>query len=269
MNIGDTKYTIGADPELFVGRDGQFVSAHGLVRGTKDQPFKVEKGAVQVDGMALEFNIDPAESAEEFQDHLDTVQAQLRSMIGDLDFLTESSVTFDKEFMANIPYDNLVLGCEPDFNAYTRRPNPRPNEGELMRTAGGHVHVGGFFTSTPESLDQLTLAARVAKSLDETLGVYSLFWDQDDKRRSMYGQAGCFRPKEYGMEYRTLSNKWIFKPVLVKFVFDAVAEALTNLHEGVTDFLSDAQDIINTSDRSHSFFKKNQKVEFLRDSLGV
>jgi hypothetical protein len=55
------EFKIGADPEFFL-RDkatGKFVSAHGLIPGTKRQPMKVDKGAVQVDGMALEFNIDP------------------------------------------------------------------------------------------------------------------------------------------------------------------------------------------------------------------
>lgn len=269
MDIEGVKYTIGADPEIFVGRQGKFVSAHGLVRGTKDEPFKVEKGAVQVDGMALEFNIDPAESAEQFQDHLDAVQDQLRSMIGDLEFLSESSVTFDKEFTADIPYENLDLGCEPDFNAYTNRPNPKPDASALMRTVGGHVHVGGFHTTAPESFEQLMRSSALAKQLDQTLGVYSLFWDKDDSRRSMYGQAGCFRPKPYGMEYRTLSNQWIFSPTLVKFVYNAVEEALTNLHQGVETVVADAREIINTSNRDHSFFKNNKKVEFLRDSLGV
>lgn len=53
-------YLVGADPELFVSKAGVILSAFGLVGGTKKVPQKVERGAVQVDGMALEFNIDPA-----------------------------------------------------------------------------------------------------------------------------------------------------------------------------------------------------------------
>lgn len=64
MQINGKTYTIGADPEVFVGREGQFFSAHGLVPGNKRRPHKVDRGAVQVDGMALEFNIDPASSYE-------------------------------------------------------------------------------------------------------------------------------------------------------------------------------------------------------------
>ena len=52
--------TVGADPELFVKKGRSFQSAYGMIPGTKQKPKKVIKGAVQVDGMALEFNIDRA-----------------------------------------------------------------------------------------------------------------------------------------------------------------------------------------------------------------
>lgn len=77
MEINGVNYTLGADPEIFVGRQGQFFSAHDLIPGNKRRPHPVDKGAVQVDGMALEFNIDPASSYEEFQGNLDHVMAQL------------------------------------------------------------------------------------------------------------------------------------------------------------------------------------------------
>ena len=51
---------VGADPEIFLGdADGGLVSAYGLIKGDKEHPFPVTNGAVQVDGMAAEFNIDP------------------------------------------------------------------------------------------------------------------------------------------------------------------------------------------------------------------
>jgi len=267
MEIAGKVYTVGADPEIFVGKEGKFVSAHGLVKGTKDAPLPVDYGAVQVDGMALEFNIDPVSSPSEFEFNLSVVQAQLKEMIGDLEFLETASVKFDKAFMRNVPLENLMLGCDPDYNGYDMFPNVRPDGAALMRTAGGHVHVGGFFTDTLENFGHFHLSARLAKALDKTIGVYSLLWDKDDERRAMYGKAGCFRPKLYGMEYRTLSNAWIFKKPLVHFIFDGVREALEYVFGGkdmeypMHD--DEAQYIINNSKRDASFFRNNRKAEML------
>lgn len=75
-------FTVGCDPELFVVNDkGEFVCADGLIPGTKEEPFKVEGGAVQVDGMAAEFNIDPVSNFKDFRDNISMVMTQLREML--------------------------------------------------------------------------------------------------------------------------------------------------------------------------------------------
>jgi hypothetical protein len=49
--------SVGADPEVFVrNAEGEPVPACGLIPGTKAEPHRVDSGAVQVDGLALEFN---------------------------------------------------------------------------------------------------------------------------------------------------------------------------------------------------------------------
>lgn len=74
---------IGTDPEcaIYDTENKMYVSAHDLIPGDKNNPFKVEKGAVQVDGLAAEFNIDPATTAEEFDDNISSVINQLTDMI--------------------------------------------------------------------------------------------------------------------------------------------------------------------------------------------
>jgi Phage phiEco32-like COOH.NH2 ligase-type 2 len=274
MLVNGKEYTIGADPEVFVGRKGSFVSAHGLVSGTKKEPTPVKKGAVQVDGLALEYNIDAASSFEEFESNITTVQEQLKSMIGDLEFLNTVSVHFEKEFLNDIPFENLMLGCEPDFNAYTGQPNPRPDGGKLMRTAGGHVHIGGFFNNNPMHPMQMGMSACLSRFLDRELGIYSILWDKDDNRRSMYGQAGCFRPKPYGMEYRSMSNAWTFNNKLMRFVYDGVERALKRMFDA-KEYLeevyenSEIQSIINNSDRNSDFFKNNPYAEEVYSIVGA
>lgn len=267
MEIAGNTYTVGADPEIFVGKDGKFISAHNLVSGTKEAPLPVDFGAVQVDGMALEFNIDPAATEEQFLFNLNVVKEQLGTMIGDLSFLEVASVSFTRSDIANVPMRNLELGCDPDYNGYDMQANPRPDGRKRMRTAGGHVHVGGFSTFSVEDLSHFYKGGALARLLDKTIGVYSVLWDKDDERRAMYGKAGAFRPKLYGMEYRTLSNAWIFNPKLVKFVYNGVREALeamflgNDLEYAISD--DEAQYIINNSKRNSSFFTRNEKAQQL------
>ena len=58
---------VGCDPEFFV-RDSTntIISAYGMIPGTKQEPRSIGNGAVQVDGVALEFNTKPAATPEEF-----------------------------------------------------------------------------------------------------------------------------------------------------------------------------------------------------------
>lgn len=263
MRVNGKNFTIGADPEIFMGKDGKFISAHDAVPGDKNNPHLVNKGAVQVDGMALEFNIDPAENLDEFNENLDTVQNVLREMIGDKDFLHESSVYFNDEDIKDVPLMNLMLGCQPDFSAWAMDMFQPPNAAANMRTAGGHVHIGGLTCKEEGDWDHFLDMSRLTRIMDETLGVYSILWDHDDKRREMYGKAGCFRPKLYGMEYRTLSNKWIFDKKLVSFVYNSVKEGLELFLNTNYEPSTEIRDIIDGSHRDSSFFKNNHKAQLL------
>lgn len=268
MNINGVDFTIGADPEIFVAEKGKTISAHGLIQGDKKNPFRVNRGAVQVDGMALEFNIDPASSKEEFKENLHTVQEQLAAMIGDRQFVNAVSTHFDEKYLKTVPLEALDLGCEPDFNAYTMDMNDRPDSSGNMRTVGGHVHIGGFMSENELETPHMSLSARLARYMDEEVGVYSILWDKDDNRRAMYGKAGAFRPKVYGMEYRTMSNAWIFHEGLISFVYDGVERALTKMF-GQEEVHPEIEHIINTSDRNNEFFKNNPLVDELRSLVGV
>jgi hypothetical protein len=63
----------------------------------------------------------------------------------------------------------------------------------------------------------------------------------------MYGQAGAFRIKPYGMEYRVLSNAWLQTPELMGWVYDNTIKALSNLMGG-GECPPEVRDVINTSD---------------------
>lgn len=230
---------IGCDPEFFLmdsKRNNAYVSAHDLLPGTKEAPHKVNKGAVQVDGVACEFNIDPANSEDEFVENIQTVLGELRKMIPErYQFVFRPAITFEPLYFKKLPRQAVELGCTPDFSGYTFEANPRPDgDATTMRTASGHVHIGW---REPDGSDitreQHLEAGRVARNLDIFLGVPSLKWDSDRKRRLLYGKAGCFRPKPYGVEYRTLSNRWLSEERLMRTVYQgAVAGTLNYFEKG-------------------------------------
>lgn len=230
--MGD--YLIGCDPEVFVRNPNsqQFLCAHNMVQGTKAEPFKVKSGAVQVDGMALEFNIDPAHTRDEFVNNVTDVYHELARMVPGYELVAQPSAHFEPEVFAAAPAESKVLGCDPDFNAWTGIRNDPPQGDRPFRTAAGHVHIG--WTQGVDPLDEVHFADCIAvtKQLDYALGLNSLLYDKDNERRLLYGKAGAFRPKPYGVEYRVLSNAWLQSPELIGWVYDATQKALELLEKG-------------------------------------
>lgn len=231
--MSELKILVGADPEIFMRKGKLFQSAHGVIPGDKKNPFKVDKGAVQVDGMALEFNIDPASNAEEFADNLTTVMNILRGMVPDYELVATPVATFSTKYMAEQPPEALELGCEPDFNAWEDgAANPRPNGKVNFRTGAGHVHIGWGKDIDINDPEHMAACIALSKQLDYYLGIGSLMYDTDTKRRTLYGAAGAFRPKSYGMEYRVLSNAWLQSTDLMKWVFNTTNKAVQDLFAG-------------------------------------
>lgn len=241
---------IGCDPEVFVSQGNVFKSAFGLIRGDKRNPQKVKRGAVQVDGMALEFNIDPAATEDEFCINVNDVFQQLQLMVPKHNIVISPVAHFDPEYMKAQPAEALELGCDPDFNAWSGEVNIKPDADRPMRTASGHIHIGWTKDEDIQNPSHVANGNAVVKQMDFFLGLTSLFYDQDTERREMYGKSGCCRYKPYGVEYRTLSNAWLRSDTLKRWVFRASQAGVKALQEGrvLADVYGDIQEIINTSD---------------------
>ena len=221
---------VGADPEVFVSKGGELVSAHGLVQGTKEMPFPVINGAIQVDGMALEFNISPASSREEFIQYNIDVMEQLRDAVEGYELEVKPVAHFSEEVLKNVPEESLELGCEPDLNAWTGEENPKPDSSVKFRTAAGHIHIGWTNDEDINCPNHRATCFKLVKWLDYILGVPSVKLDPDGaERRKLYGQAGACRIKPYGVEYRVLSNFWLAKPELMGWVYDGVQTAILKM----------------------------------------
>lgn len=225
-------FLFGCDPELFVFRKGELVSAHDLLPGTKQEPFKVKGGAVQVDGTAAEFNTDPASSFEEFDDNIETVLGELRKLLpNDAELRAVSAVRFPEALFKSLPPVATELGCMPDFDAWTGRVNPPPHipSDPYLRTASGHLHIGWTKDADMSSLQHILACQDLVKQMDWHLGAWSVIADPDNTRRALYGKAGACRYKNYGVEYRVLSNFWVLDRASRLTVWNKMMSAINGM----------------------------------------
>jgi len=231
---------LGSDPEVFlVNQQGKHIAINGFINADKWNPMQVPNMAhgftLQEDNVALEYGIPPAATSQEFVEYIKSVMEVSRNFLPpDVTFSKLSCVVFEDDQLQH-PMSR-VFGCEPDYNAYTKKANPKPNPPHPgMRSAGGHVHV-----ETKEH------PLAVVKALDLFLGVPSVIMDDGVDRKQLYGKAGAFRPKPYGVEYRTLSNFWMFDDKLVDWVWRNCERALNNLKQA--DTTEYVEECINKND---------------------
>lgn len=244
---------IGSDPEVFVGNNGTVLSAIGKVGGSKNEPLPVELGALQEDNVLLEFNINPASSVQEFETAIKHVLSQAENSIANFQLEVIrglSSHIYEEELLRSFGQSAFVFGCEPDYNTWEGEVNSFPRDvNPCLRTAGGHLHIGfGHIGEVYYDIQE-----RVGQMCDYMLGLPSLLLDGDDLRRSLYGKAGAIRYKQYGIEYRTLSNFWIFQDATIHWAYQGARAAYERVAEldSFTRVVSgqDVQNIINTNDR--------------------
>lgn len=257
---------IGTDTELFLRKEDKFLSAYNVIPGSKSNPYPVKKGMVSVDGMALEFGIDPAHSFPVFKSNINTVLSRLQDLIPeDHEMAVVASVLFDEEYMEAQPEESKILGCDPDYNAWTGEENPQPEAHPTMRTAGGHLHIGFIEGALKKEGDQAHFedCRTIVKELDYYNGLFACVVDNDNRRMNMYGQAGAFRPKPYGVEYRTLSNFWILRDDYMERVFNGCNWAIEGLKENksVHEKFKDAFDVRSIINNNDKFSASNLLTE--------
>lgn len=215
------KYKLGADPETFLKLGPNFISAHDIVPGTKDEPFKVDKGAFQRDGLAFEFNIDPAESPEEFSNNIEVVLTQmkehLRKIDKDIEIVFIPFANFSAKYFEDLPLEPKILGCDPDYSCLTGQIIEKTHDitHRPFRTAAGHIHIGWTEGENPTGNPHFQDARFIANHFyNFPVRVKSLDRNQTSEERqrlAYYGMAGAFRPKSYGVELREFSNVWVEK----------------------------------------------------------
>lgn len=238
---------IGCDPEYSLSDGTQYYPVNGLIGGTKRKPVMVNMGSWQEDCVAAEIGIIPAEVEDDFVSNIRIVTSQLSDFLKpmQLSLAVVSSVDFPREMLDSA--EAWEFGCDPDYSAYGMHRNPRPNADGTLRTFGGHVHVSW---EKADSKNDKEFVQRLIFFMDLYLGVPSILYDNDTLRRSLYGSAGSFRYKPYGVEYRSLSNFWLRSEALQKWVFRNTRRAfeMAQTELDISEDLDRIRNCINASD---------------------
>lgn len=239
--------TIGADPEILLldRNTGNHRAVVGLVGGTKEKPIPIvgmeshfpAGAAMQEDNVMLEFNTVPAVDSETFQQNVRlTVECLDHYVLQPLG-LSYSSKCYgeysDRELASP---QAQQFGCSPDMDAYLGGPAKAvlPAEVGRQRFAGGHVHLG---YSNPAEVPEFV----IVQLCDAFLGLAEVRFTRgrygQGPRRQTYGTAGRYRPKPYGVEYRTLSNSWLWDYDLQQHIAGNAFYLAGLLDEGNMDVL--------------------------------
>ncbi len=218
-----TTTTIGHDSEFGLIQDGHIISALDVLQ-REDYP----EGSLFPDNLNCEIAITPVTTLKEFHSKTESLLNRVRDKGYSL--IMEPTIKYPVEAMGHP--DALVSGCNPDWCAYTMTENEAPDFsiGSTVRSCGAHIHA---------ALDDVC-PYEWTKWMDLLVAIPLLGVETNSARRSMYGASGCLRVKEYGGEYRTLSNVWLEDPALREFVwngtFKAIEMARSNKFQDVIDW---------------------------------
>lgn len=237
-----TLLTSGTDPEIFlVNEENEGIPSEQYIKGDKnevtDLTEEVGKGfSILCDNVMVEFNIPPCSNKQDFVESHKKMIKYIQSILPEYIY---TDISASKQFSPEKLKSKLAktFGCSPDFNAWTICQNKAPNaKNSTLRTCGGHIHIGY------DKIDFDT-SIKLLKLFDYFLGIPSIILDKDTERRKMYGNAGCFRLKEYGFEYRTLSNFWLQSTELMEWVWDQI-NYVFDFYNANPDFNFEDGDII-------------------------
>lgn len=240
--------SLGSDPELFLFSEelNKPIPVCGLIGGSKEEPLPItdDGHAVQEDGCALEFCIPPCKTKVEWISNINFVKDHITK-----ELLAPKSLV--PKYIASIEFDidDLVdpratyFGCTPSYNAWTDERMVVDMGNPLLRTTGMHVHFG-YDNPNPET------NIKIIQACDLFLGVQSVLLDNDNARRAMYGKAGDYRQKKYGVEYRSLSGYFLSSDKLIEWVYDGAMKAVDFVNNGgIITNPQDIQDCINNCNK--------------------
>ena len=210
MPAADDLVLFGADPEFpLTTKNGVPVAPWVITKGTKDNHELIGGGDCELhsDGVALEVNFNAAHG-HSFKKRVRYVYNLVKSYCQERGAYISVAPEFrgySKDILEH-PLVTSAIGCNLDYSAYSQatsipRPPPVDSIKGDMRYFGGHLHFGYDISLCPPWAFVRFVEALVYLPI--------MRYDSQKERRKYYGCAGLFRPKSYGVEYRTPSNFWV------------------------------------------------------------
>lgn len=252
-----TDISLGADPEIFLEKgDGTLIPAFTFLPSKYEPLRTAEQNCTYYwDGFQAEYNVVPSRDLNEC---LVSIRYGLKALL-EAAQKHEPSARLSLKTVFETPLDMLrklnetspefvEFGCMPSYNAYGVDGMHLDGVNCPHRFAGGHIHFGISYDDN--AMDKIP---QIVKALDASLGVMcvSLFENFDNPvRRQYYGLVGEHRLPPHGLEYRTLSDAWLFNPKLASFVLDASRKILTATVNGKNKWQASEAEVIECVIRS-------------------
>jgi hypothetical protein len=223
--------TFGSDPEFILEKDGRCRSAIGIVQGSIENRIDLHGFEFYYDNVLAECAIKYGRTQNEVIENFRLCFQIYSDMVKPYKLLPQASEIFPDEELAH--KDSRRVGCAKEFCAYEMKQKESPLDeisGGNLRSCGGHIHLGADILAGdgPEPILAIYM-------MDLFLGVPSLWLDKDKtspRRREIYGKAGRYRPKPYGIEYRSLGNFWLQSPDCVRLIYDISMFCISFIEKG-------------------------------------
>jgi hypothetical protein len=238
---------MGADPEIFVAdKDNNLIPSFSFLTD-KYNPIRSENGTpIYNDGCQAEFNCYPSVIIDECLDSLKDGMASILNAARKLDksakLLPLPVVPVSLEWLATLDPALSQFGCSPSYNIYDISGAAIDGVRCPFRMSGGHLHFG------VGELDP-ALITKIVKALDAVLGVafVSLCENLDHPdRRKYYGLVGEFRLPPHGLEYRTLSNAWLYSPKSAAMALDFSRKIVQSVIDGTFAWKAEESEVVDS-----------------------
>lgn len=270
----DHAWMIGSDPEVFVqDGKGNMLPAFLFLGSKANTKQRSPTTTVIYGGHKLYWDGYQAEFETGAQHclgyHVDSIYAGLQGVYNEArkhdpnaKLLGKTVVDVSTDMLNEARDEHVEFGCMPSFNAYGMKGAQVPGRLVPFRPAGGHIHFG-IGKANEETIHKMV------KALDAITGVMcvSLFeGHEDNRRRELYGLPGEYRLPPHGMEYRALSNAWLFHPFLTNLVFDIARKSVIFGQKGFMKYWEGSEEetieVMMTNDvkKARNILTRNKKT---------